>query len=272
MFKAFMMVALLATSAGAAAPKAIPLASTGRWSVDYADNMCTLSHDFGTATDKITVAFRPWPMGTSTEIVLIQPGPQPDAAIRQGKASVMLGPDGKPIPANYVMYRLPKRGIRLTTISVAQDALSALGDAPSVTLSLRGEQPVAVAPVNTRAALDALVTCQDDLVRGWGLDPNERLTIGTPAKSLVDESVWFQTEDYPSSALLANKEGTVSLLWNIGVDGKVTGCRPVKKSGEQILDEAACAIMMKRGRYRPALDKTGAPMASHGARRVDWRL
>ena len=58
----------------------------------------------------------------------------------------------------------------------------------------------------------------------------------------------------------------------IDTDGSVKNCGIAVTSGDVGLDSAACAAITKRGRYKPALDKDGKPIAVHSTRRVVWRL
>jgi protein TonB len=87
-----------------------------------------------------------------------------------------------------------------------------------------------------------------------------------------DASRWFSSDDYPPSALRAEAQGTVSMSFGIGPDGKVTNCRVTQSSGSSDLDDASCRLMIRRGRFTPAQDQNGSPIASTGTRRVTWKL
>jgi protein TonB len=83
---------------------------------------------------------------------------------------------------------------------------------------------------------------------------------------------WFGTDDYPARALREEAEGTVVMAFDIGADGRVTSCRISQSSGNSDLDETSCRLMMRRGRFSPALDQAGNPIASTGTRRVTWKM
>jgi TonB family protein len=249
------------------------LAPTGNWNVEYAENMCILSHSFGTGLAEVTLGFRPWPMGERTEVVLISRD-STGTASRFGKgATLSLSSAGPGIEGDYWSFWLPKRKVRLSTLIVDQAALADLGSADSVTIAIpKGARVSVTLPRNTKAALKALDTCDDDLLREWGVDPDEKMKVATPAKALPNVADWISDDDYPPQALRNSQQGTVMILWTIDVDGRVANCIPVIKSGVPLLDQAACNAITLRGRYQPALGKDGKPVSSHNTRRVVWRL
>ena len=252
---------------------AAPLAPTGKWTVEYAENLCLLSHSFGTGDSEVSLGLRPWPMGEKTEVVLISPDSSSTAS-RDGKgATLSLSSAGPEIEGDYSSHWLPTRKMRLTTLTVEQVALAGLGSASAVTIAIPKSARVSVTlPPSIKAALKALDTCEDDLLRGWGVDPAEKEVIATPAKPFPGIADWITDDDYPAEALRNSQHGTVMILWTIGVDGRVSNCLPVIKSGVASLDQAACGAISRRGRYHPALDKDGKPIISHNTRRVNWLL
>jgi protein TonB len=87
-----------------------------------------------------------------------------------------------------------------------------------------------------------------------------------------DPAQWVTTDDYPPSAIRAEEEGTTGITWTINTQGRVENCRVTSSSGSKALDDAACRAITRRGRYSPALDQDGNPIASTQSRRVTWRL
>lgn len=87
-----------------------------------------------------------------------------------------------------------------------------------------------------------------------------------------DAAAWFTTDDYPAEALRAGAEGMVAIKYDIDATGKVSFCTVTQTSGSAALDETSCRLIKERGRFTPALDKKGKPMASQGTRRVNWQL
>ncbi|HEX8640292.1 MAG TPA: TonB family protein [Allosphingosinicella sp.] len=78
--------------------------------------------------------------------------------------------------------------------------------------------------------------------------------------------------DYPRSALRAGIEGSVSVRFVVGTDGRVGGCRVTRSSGHAELDAITCRLIEARFRYRPARDADGTPVPETVARTFDWLL
>ncbi len=97
-------------------------------------------------------------------------------------------------------------------------------------------------------------------------------TISKAAGAKGNPNSWITNDDYPSRALRDEAQGTVSIAWEINAQGRVENCRVTASSGNTDLDNAACDLITRRGRYSPALDSNGNPMRSTDRRRVVWRL
>jgi TonB family protein len=83
---------------------------------------------------------------------------------------------------------------------------------------------------------------------------------------------WVSTDDYPSSALREEREGTSGFSLAVGADGRVLSCSITASSGSADLDAATCANITKRARFYPATDKKGRPILASYANRVTWRI
>lgn len=87
-----------------------------------------------------------------------------------------------------------------------------------------------------------------------------------------DPAQWITQDDYPPSSIRAEEQGTTGIKWTINTQGRVENCTVTQSSGFPALDRAACQALTRRGRYSPALDQAGNPIASTQSRRVVWRL
>ncbi len=79
-------------------------------------------------------------------------------------------------------------------------------------------------------------------------------------------------EDYPRRAMRAGAEGTVSVLFTVGTDGRVDGCRVTRSSGNADLDSTTCRLIEQRFRYKPATDAEGKPVPELMTKTYDWLL
>lgn len=96
--------------------------------------------------------------------------------------------------------------------------------------------------------------------------------VSKAASSKGDELSWFSADDYPPAAQRAEEEGTVGISWTVNTSGRAENCRVTSSSGSSALDQATCRILERRGRYTPATDAAGNPIATTRSRRVAWRL
>ena len=82
----------------------------------------------------------------------------------------------------------------------------------------------------------------------------------------------YGATDYPRSARRAGVEGSVSVRYVVGTDGRVSGCRVIRSSGHPELDSTTCRLVEQRFRYRPARDANGALVPETVMRTFDWLL
>ena len=79
-------------------------------------------------------------------------------------------------------------------------------------------------------------------------------------------------EGYPSRAQRRELEGTVGVSVTIGTDGRASGCTVTRSSGESVLDDGACAAVRRYGRWSPALNAAGNPIAGSDTLQIVYRF
>lgn len=89
---------------------------------------------------------------------------------------------------------------------------------------------------------------------------------------LASPGDWVGTNDYPTSALRRENEGTTSFRLTIGADGRPTDCTITVSSGWAVLDEATCRLITERARFAPATDKRGRAVVGSYSNRVRWLI
>jgi protein TonB len=83
---------------------------------------------------------------------------------------------------------------------------------------------------------------------------------------------WVTNNDYPPAALRAGESGVTGFRLDVGPDGRVTNCSVTSSSGSSTLDDAACRLLMRRARFNPAEDASGAKIAAAYSSRFRWEL
>jgi TonB family protein len=91
----------------------------------------------------------------------------------------------------------------------------------------------------------------------------------TPAIALTDHII--RAEDYPRQSIRLNEQGTVGVAFTINTVGTVTECSVTISSGMPRLDEAACAMVIQRWRYKPATEN-GMPTLQYTTANIVFQL
>ncbi len=102
--------------------------------------------------------------------------------------------------------------------------------------------------------------------------PPPRPVVSQAAGPKGNPSSWITDEDYPPAAQRDQREGTSRIAWDINEAGRVENCRVTQSSGSSDLDDTACRLIVRRGRYAPAKDTSGNPIRSTSSRAVRWVL
>ena len=113
-------------------------------------------------------------------------------------------------------------------------------------------------------------TCQHDLLKSWGVDPDERARLSHLAQGRTES--FFGPAAYPRAALDAGAEGRSVAVASIDVTGRVIACATAATSGNEALDQATCDILKHNAHFAPARDLADAPVASHLIVPVRWVL
>ena len=142
--------------------------------------------------------------------------------------------------------------------------LRLLAEAGSITVSFGGHAPVTHAVPGAREGVRSLIACAEEARAALPeAERGPRVTLNS----------YFSTNDYPSAALRDHEQGTVRFWLGISAEGRVSDCHIIQSSGSRALDETTCRILRERGRYRPARNMRGQPIASFdGDYAVTWRL
>ena len=259
-----------------AGPIAAPQSSTaaalvpsGQWVVAFEQAMCVLSRAYGTGDKEAQLGFRPLPGDERLEIVIRTPWKRV-TSYWPGKATVTLEP-GKSADGAYSDWKAEADQRRLVRIWVKTAELGDIKAAKTLTVALDKGAQWTFELKGTAKAVQVLDQCQDELGRSWGFDPEvlRKQTLAAPAN---DPASWITYKDYPQEALRERQAGTVRLKYRVDKDGLPQECAVVQGSGSALLDQASCALIVKRARFRPALGSDGRPQDTLRAETIRWLL
>lgn len=238
------------------------------WNVDYREDQCLASRDYGSVKKPVTLGIRPAPNGETYEIILGRSHSGPDFATEQ-KGGVDFG-NGR------INSWLLNYGAQTTKTDIYQFRISAAQmhqarSAPRVALSTASTPTFTfeLGPMN--ALLKTLEDCTADLKRYWNMGAeNEK---GVAASSKGDLRNIFSPEDYPGEALYRGESGDSNFLLLIDERGNVAGCHVLEPSGVPILDAMGCQVIRKRAKFIPAHDAQGnAIRSSVVTPKITWRI
>jgi TonB family protein len=88
----------------------------------------------------------------------------------------------------------------------------------------------------------------------------------------IHRSGTITDDDYPAAAIRFLEEGTTTIRMEITADGRVEQCTVTSPSGSAVLDQASCALAVRRFRFSPALDASGRPVRGQATRTIRWQL
>ena len=89
----------------------------------------------------------------------------------------------------------------------------------------------------------------------------------------VSPYLGLTVDDYPPAAVRNALEGVVRYRAVVDAQGSVSDCQIMESSGHAELDEPTCMLVRSRGRFTPALDQKGHPVAGgQWDGRIIWRL
>lgn len=110
------------------------------------------------------------------------------------------------------------------------------------------------------------MVAQPSLRRWSGL---AALLLLAPTDALAN---WATTHGYPWEALRKGHQGTATFVVEVNEAGRADSCRISVSSGWPELDEATCSEIMKRARFKPAIDGQGKPTRGTYTNSVRWVL
>ena len=140
--------------------------------------------------------------------------------------------------------------------SLAASSLS--GDLGKTVLESRNVIAGSMTPPQIVAATEMVLRCQAanykecERADDAAATDSTSLVPSTPAVATTSHAV--TRADYPADSLRLNESGEVTVTYVINEMGSVTTCSVVLSSGKGRLDNAACVMVKRRWKYKPATE------------------
>lgn len=257
---------------------------TGQWQLEAADEECRIARVFTNGDHQIALALERNRADPLVRIVLVTD------ALSFYRTAEELGytfqPAGEHRAARYITaemaggqhyYNLgnvllavpPAAGTPLPTPGTPQpvyDRVAEQAYAAGITAIEFNEgltQPVRLETGSLRAAITALQACQDDLLRSWGLDWEKHQTMTRRAAPDGAASDWIPAATIGFGDFASLSAGRNPFRVMVSAEGQPTACSAMWVSLDATKNERMCNAIMEHGRFLPALDAAGQPMASY---------
>jgi TonB family protein len=266
------ILAALPVSVSAAAAQSLPLlAPSSPWKIDYADNECRLLRNFGSGDAAVTMRLARGSGFDSFDMVIA--GASVPKLPQQLDLIMGLEPQGKSQTVEAYSLGLPKRTERfIRWYDAKPDLLPSITNDQIVTVRHTEKYAVSMHWTDGKAALEALQTCHDDLLKSWGVDIAAVKGAKVRAAPIGSPGRWATSSDYPDAAQRAEKEGTVVFQVEIAPDASIIKCIVIKSSLVAELDEASCRLVKQRAKFSPALDQNDQPILGFYVNRIRWQI
>lgn len=239
------------------------------WATDSSDSRCRLVREYRSGRTSIVIALTDI-AGSSSLVTLdiLVPDARTEG-FEYAKAELSFEPSGEVQRPSYFSVSRGKQRQVQTTLDL-RDGQGMTG--ASVLRVKANSVELSVVPGITKGAWSAFEACTADLRARLGLSQDETAMLAEPPIGPPNPQDWVSSDDYPEDALRARKEGMAVAVLTVGADGRVSDCRPVVSAGMASLDAVPCTLLRRRGRFRPALTKDGAPVRAHYVWRTTWAL
>ena len=174
---------------------------------------------------------------------------------------------------------------RIIAVPIAPD-IDPPKPVPSTPPTTQPRDPIPVPPINEFPQIfptsvpTFIPETFGDGTDGGGIDIPRPNPVPSPVPSFTPKAArplgntanWVTTNDYPTSGLRGEHEGSTRYRLSVDTAGKVTNCAVTASSGFADLDSATCATLARRAKFTPATDDSGAKVAGSYSGTVTWRL
>ena len=268
-----------------------------KWVLEYADDSCRLSRGFGGGDERISLVLDQFVPGEEFKVMLIGPLAQPRTGEVHIEGGFRFGPnepeaeitataattDGVPTilvdghlrvapltdAEEAAQKEADRRGIEFIPAPVGE-AREAAATSLEITKLLRKRMVLDTGPMGEPLA--ALRKCAWDTVGHWGLNVEQQKALMRRPVVEPSSRPWFRDGDYPGSMIDGGYQGIVNFRLMIDAFGKPTSCHVQWSSRPKAFDDVVCRGLMRRARFKPALDAQGKPVPSYWGQTVNFRL
>lgn len=277
----------LSSHSARAADEPIRLAPSSKWNLEYAADSCRLARQFGEGEQTGFVILERFEPGDHFRLSIV--GEAFARARSNGEATLRFGPEGEQeVPFLEAEWGKSPALIFSPPLRIApnteqeEETRKKLEEADKLYLF----DPAPIGPERERAVtflsvdasgmpqiifetgslgkpFAALRKCMDELLTHWGIDVARHKSLTREAIPAESSENWLRSTDYPTRLLRKGAQGQVHFRLSVDSEGNVSACHIQRSTRPAGFDEAVCDALMRRARFKPALDAEGSPTASY---------
>jgi TonB family protein len=266
-FRGVTGAALLLATPWLPALAAPPQAPVKKWVVDFAEQQCMASRDYGSPDKPLMLVLKPSPLGNVLQLTVVTKIRGSDTV--EVPSEVTIG-NSPALKLDALAFNLPRAKLRALRINLPLELLQELARASTLSVTTRGEMDASFALSGMPALTSAIGACLADLQAYWNAGPaNESKLKERAAANLAR---YFSASDYPDVAVMNREGGSVQFALLVDPAGKVADCVVTESSKIPVLDAQSCNVLLERARFTPAVALDGKPARDAVVGRVTWRI
>ncbi len=251
-------------------PKTSQIEPTTPWTMNYTKDECQLSRTFGTGNQSLTVQLsRGSGLGSFDLTLTGKALPKLESEI---SVTMRIKPKRLEQQFDAISGKLSGQGRYLRWNDADAATLESLANAQQVQFVATGKLDVSLVWQGARAALKAMQTCHDDLLKSWGADVAAIGSVAIQPSAMSPRESWISGMDYPSKSLREELAGVVIAQLTLTEKGVPSFCRVLVSSTSTDLDLQTCKVLIARAKYQPAKGAKGNPVASYSVERIRYIL
>lgn len=268
------------------------LSPSSKWIMNYADDSCQLTRSFGTGNERVVIQILRYEPSDPFDLVFVgdligdRRGPQ-DVWLQfgtEGSPRYFAAIPGKSggISSIFLTGRLDNRDLS----NVDWDTASRLslaeyqrqfGVPPAVetavtTATLRIASRTIVLDLGSmEKPMASLRGCTSQLIRSWGLDPDQQARLTFQPKPATGKETWFIGDDFPKEFYQKGEQAIIRYRLMVDTAGNPTDCAIQASIARANFAQITCDLLKKRAKFRPALDASGRAVPSYEVGKVFWQ-
>ncbi|WP_151975161.1 hypothetical protein [Erythrobacter sp. EC-HK427] len=233
------------------------------WNLDYAEDSCGLSRNFGSADAPVTLLMRQYAPGAPLALTVV--GRRTMRANLDAEVHFGPGDNGNARLMTAIELQLENglNGVQAQTYAPSDNPVGADASAQWIAVSGVFDGDIRLETGSLQPAFNALEECQYSLLEYWGLDAEAHRSLQQRANMRTgDEWVGTALLRMPDSAANAARNSTQWMLFFVGADGDITACRALSPNTFEQFATHFCAMAVERGSAIPAVSAQGEAIAS----------